>query len=98
MTEPNVVLTPCRTRDEIEGVIAANRVKIEEAERDLSAVAATLRLIELGDQREQFPPYRHKPALERGEVVNWCRRRARSRRPTGLDTRELALRVLARSR
>jgi CheY-like chemotaxis protein len=35
-------------------VIAAYRAKSEEAERDLSSVAAMLRLFELGGQREQF--------------------------------------------
>ena len=53
--ETQVVVTLRQKRDEIESVIAVYRKKLEAAERDLSAVAATLRLLELGDQREQFP-------------------------------------------
>ena len=93
MTEPNVVLTLRRKRDEIENAIAAYRGKLEEAERDLSAVAATLRLFELGDQREQFPAYADISRLwKRGEIVKVCRAALEAEGP--LDTRELALRVL----
>ena len=93
MSEPNVVLTLRRKRDEIESVIAAYRDKIEAAERDLSAVAATLRLFELGDQPEQFPAYASIGRLwKRGEMVRVCRAALEAEGP--LDTRELALRVL----
>jgi TATA-box binding protein (TBP) (component of TFIID and TFIIIB) len=55
MADPQVLSTLRRKRDEIENAIAAYRAKIKDAERDLSAVAATLRLFELNGEPQQFP-------------------------------------------
>ncbi len=57
MADPQVLTTLRRKRDEIESVIVTYRAKIEEAERDLSAVAATIRLFELNGEPQQFPAY-----------------------------------------
>ena len=63
------------------------------AERDLSAVAATLRLFELGDQHEQFPAHLALGRFfRRGEILGVCKAALAADGP--LDTRELALRVI----
>jgi hypothetical protein len=93
MADPQVVSTLRRKRDEIESAIAAYRSKIEEAERDLSAVAATLRLFELNGEPQQFPAYADIGRLwKRGEIVSVCRDALAKEGP--LDTRELARRVI----
>ena len=59
----------------------------------MSAVAATLRLFELGDAPEVFPAYAAISWLwKRGEIVKVCQAALEAEGP--LDTRELALRVL----
>jgi hypothetical protein len=93
MAEPHILSTLRRKRDEIENVIAAYRAKIEEAERDLSAVAATIRLFELNGEPREFPAYADLGRLwKRGEIVAVCREALAKEGP--LDTRELALRVV----
>jgi len=73
MADPHLVTTLRRKLGEIEGVISAYRAKIEEAERDLSSVATTLRLFELGDQREQFPAHLALGRFfGRGELLGAC--------------------------
>ena len=93
MADPQVLSTLRRKRDEIESAIAAYRAKIKDAERDLSAVAATLRLFELNGEPQQFPAYADVGRLwKRGEIVTVCRDALAKEGP--LDTRELALRVI----
>jgi hypothetical protein len=93
MADPHIVTTLRRKRDDIETVILAYRAKIEEAERDLSAVAATLRLFELNGEVEQFPAYLAMGRyFKRGEIVGICK--AALADEGALDTRELALRVI----
>ncbi len=93
MADPQVVSTLRRKRDEIESAISAYRAKIEDAERDLSAVATTLRLFELNGEPQQFPAYADIGRLwKRGEIVTVCRDVLAKEGP--LDTRELALCVI----
>jgi len=93
MADPQVLSTLRRKRDEIESAIAVYRKKIDEAERDLSAVAATIRLFELNGEPQQFPAYADIGRLwKRGEIVAVCREALAKEGP--LDTRELALRVI----
>jgi hypothetical protein len=93
MADPHVLSTLRRKRDDIESAIATYRKKIDEAERDLSAVAATLRLFELNGEPQQFPAYADVGRLwKRGEIVTVCRDALAKEGP--LDTRELALRVI----
>ena len=93
MSDPQILCTLRRKKNEIESVIAAYREKIAEAERDLSAVAATLRLFELGDQHEQFPAHLALGRFfRRGEILGVCKAALAADGP--LDTRELALRVI----
>ena len=93
MADPQVLSTLRRKRDDIEAAIATYRKKIDEAERDLSAVAATIRLFELNGEPQQFPAYADLGRLwKRGEVVTVCREALAKEGP--LDTRELALRVI----
>jgi hypothetical protein len=93
MAEPQVISTLRRKRDEIEGAIAAYEKKIEAANRDLSAVNATLRIFELTGEPQQFPAYVDLGRLwKRGEIVAVCRAALEKEGP--LDTRELALRVI----
>jgi hypothetical protein len=93
MADPHIVTTLRRKRDDIEIVIIAYRAKIEEAERDLSAVAATLRLFELNGEVEQFPAYLALGRyFKRGEIVGICKTALAAE--GALDTRELAIRVI----
>jgi hypothetical protein len=93
MADPQVLSTLRRKRDDIENVIAAYRAKIKDAERDLCAVTATLRLFELNGEPRQFPAYADIGRLwKRGEIVMVCREALAKEGP--LDTRELALRVV----
>ena len=93
MADPQILTTLRRKRDEIESVIATYRAKIKDAEYDLSAVAATLRLFELNGEPQQFPAYADIGRLwKRGEIVSVCRDALAKEGP--LDTRELALRVI----
>ena len=67
--------------------------KLEEAERDLSAVAATLRIFELNGEHEQFPAHLALGRyFKRGEIVGLCKAALTTEGP--LDTRELSLRVI----
>ena len=93
MADPQVVTTLRRKRDEIESAIVTYRAKIQDAERDLCAVTATLRLFELNGEPQQFPAYADIGRLwKRGEIVTVCRDALAREGP--LDTRELALRVI----
>jgi hypothetical protein len=93
MADPQVLSTLRRKRDDIEAAIAAYTKKVEEAKRDLSAVAATIRLFELNGEPQQFPAYVEIGRLwKRGEIVAVCREALAKEGP--LDTRELALRVI----
>jgi len=70
MADPQALSTLRRKRDEIEIAIAAYRKKIEDAERDLSVVAATLCLFEPNGEPQQFPVYADIGRLwKRGEIV-----------------------------
>jgi hypothetical protein len=93
MAEPQILSTLRRKRDDIEAAIVAYEKKVEEAKRDLSAVAATIRLFELNGEPQQFPAYADIGRLwKRGEIVTVCREALAKEGP--LDTRELALRVI----
>lgn len=94
MADPQILSTLRRKRDEIAGIIAAYEKKIEEANRDLTAVNATLRLFEMNGEPQQFPAYVDLGRLwKRGEIVAVCRQALSKEGP--LDTRELALRVIS---
>ena len=56
MAEPHSLWILRRKRDDIEAAIATYESKIEDARRDLAAVAATLRLFELNGKRASSPP------------------------------------------
>jgi hypothetical protein len=93
MADPHILSTLRRKRDEIETVIAAYQGKIEDAQRDLAAVNATLRVFELTGEPQEFPVYADLGRLwKRGEIVAVCRDALTKEGP--LDTRELALRVI----
>lgn len=93
MAEPQVLTTLRRKRDDIEAAIATYEGKLDEARRDLAAVAATIRLFELNGEPRQFPAYASIGRLwKRGEMVAVCREALAKEGP--LDTRELAVRVL----
>jgi hypothetical protein len=93
MAEPHILSTLRRKRDDIESAIATYESKIEDARRDLAAVAATLRLFELNGEAREFPAYADIGRLwRRGEITAVCREALSKEGP--LDTRELAVRVL----
>jgi hypothetical protein len=70
MAGPQVLSTLRRKRDDIEAAIATYESKLEEARRDLAAVAATIRLVELNGEARQFPAYADIGRLwKRGEMV-----------------------------
>lgn len=93
MADPHILTARRRKRDDIKSAIAAYEKKIEEAKRDLAAVAATLRLFEIDGEPQQFPAYADIGRLwKRGEMVKVCRQALEQEGP--LDTRELAVCVL----
>ena len=57
MTEAQIVTEGRRKRDDIKAVISRLPGEDRNRRADLSIVAATLRLFELGDQHEQFPAH-----------------------------------------
>ena len=94
MSEPNVVLTLRRKRDEIEGAMLAYEKRLEAARRDLAHVAATLQLFEAATDPEAVKPYQDVHRLfRRGEIVALCKSALAERGP--LDTRELSHAVMA---
>ena len=67
MAGPQILSTLRRKRDNIEAAIATYEGKIKEARRDLAAVAATIRLLELSGETQPFPAYmRHEGAAGNG--------------------------------
>ena len=96
MADPQIVVTLQTKRDYIERVIATYEDKIEAAKRDLSHVNATLAMFQNPDGRTaaDFPAYMDTLRLfRRGEIVTICKAALASE--GALDTRELALRVMA---
>lgn len=94
MSDPQVLTTLRRKRDEIEAYIGKMERQIEDAKRDLSAVNATIRLYEL-DRSEPgaVAPYAEIHRLfRRGEMTTICKQALQHEGP--LDTRELAVRVI----
>ena len=84
MSDPQILSTLRRKRDEIEAAIIAYESKIEDAKRDLAAVAATLRLFELTSEPLQFPAYAAIGRLwKRGEMVAVCREALHKEGPLG---------------
>ena len=95
--DANILKTLRSKRDAIEGVIALYESKIKAARIDLSNVNATMRLFSGPEGRTKFPPYLDTLRLfRRGEIVSICKAALASEGP--LDTRELALRVIAAKR
>jgi hypothetical protein len=93
MSEPQIVTTLQRKRDEIEKAIAAYEKKIEAAKLDLAHVNATLRMFDAPEGRTEFPVYVDTLRLfRRGEIVAICKEALAEEGL--LDTRELALRVI----
>lgn len=93
MADPHILSTLRRKRDDIEAAIAVYGKQIEQAQRDLAAVNATLRLFELNGEPQEFPAYVDLGRLwKRGEIGGVCRQALGKEGP--LDTRELALRVI----
>jgi hypothetical protein len=97
VSEPQLVVTLKRKRQEIESTIAAYQKKIDAARRDLAHVNATLRMFENPQERTQFPVYMDTLRLfQRGEIVTICKVALAKEGP--LDTRELAMRVIRKKR
>jgi hypothetical protein len=93
MAEPLAITILRRKRDEIESAITAYERRIKEAQRDLSAVNATLRLFEVNGEPSQFPVYVDLSRLfKRFEMVRLAKAALAAEGP--LDTRELAVRVM----
>jgi hypothetical protein len=93
MADPHAISILRRKRDEIESAISAYERRIKDAQRDLSAVNATLRLFELNGEPQQFPVYCDLSRLfKRFEMVRLAKAALAEEGP--LDTRELALRVM----
>ena len=93
MADPHAISILRRKRDEIESAISAYERRIKDAQRDLSAVNATLRLFELSGDTQQFPVYVDLSRLfKRFEMVRLAKAALAEEGP--LDTRELALRVM----
>ncbi|MFC3694855.1 hypothetical protein [Chenggangzhangella methanolivorans] len=93
MSEPNVVLTLRRKRDEIETAIVTYTRRLEEARRDLQHVAATLQLFEAAAAPDGVRVYQDVHRLFRkGEMTGICKAALAERGP--MDTRELAYAVM----
>ena len=93
MSDPQVVVTLQRKRDDIERTIAAYMKKVEAARRDLSHVNAILVMFKSPEERTQYPVYLDTSRLfRRGEIVAICKDALAKEGP--LDTRELAVRVV----
>jgi len=94
MSEPNVVLTLRRKRDDIENAIAGYEKRLEAARRDLAHVAATIQLFEAAAGPEGVKPYQDVHRLfRRGEIATLCKAALAERGP--LDTRELSHHVMS---
>jgi hypothetical protein len=82
-----------KRRDKIRDVIAAYENRLKQAQVDLAHVNATLRLFEVTDDPETFPPYVDlNRVFRRGETTQLCLEALRKEGP--LDTRELTKRVM----
>lgn len=93
MSEPNVVHTLRRKRDDIEAVIVTYERRLADARRDLQHVTATIQLFEAAASPEGVRVYQDIHRLfKRGEIVALCRAALADRGP--LDTRELAQAVM----
>jgi hypothetical protein len=93
MSEPNVLLTLRRKRDEIEAAIIAYEKRLSEARRDLQHVNATIQLFEAAASPEGVRVYQDIHRLfRRGELVTICKAALAERGP--MDTRELAQAVM----
>ena len=93
MTDPQIIVTLTRKRNQIEATIAAYEKKIEAAKRDLAHVNATIAMFEAPEGRTQFPVYMDTLRLfKRGEIVSLCK--AALIKEGAQDTRQLALYVI----
>ena len=93
MSEPNVVLTLRRKRDDIEAVIVTYEKRLLEARRDLQHVTATIQLFEAAATPTGVKVYQDIHRLfRRGELVAICKTALAER--GSLDTRELAQAVM----
>lgn len=93
MSEPNVVHTLRRKRDDIESVIVTYERRLADARRDLQHVTATLQLFEAAASPEGVRVYQDIHRLfRRGELVALCKAALTERGP--LDTRELSQAVM----
>jgi hypothetical protein len=93
MSDPNVVLTLRRKRDDIQGAIASYEKALVDARRDLEHVNATLLLFEKGGAPNGVKVYHDINRLfRRGEIVTICKAAMAEHGP--LSTRELSHHVM----
>jgi hypothetical protein len=93
VSDPQIIVTLTRKRDQIETAIATYEKTIEAARRDLAHVNATLAMFEAPEGRTQFPVYMDTLRLfKRGEIVTLCKAALAKDGPQ--DTRQLALHVI----
>lgn len=93
MSEPNVVHTLRRKRDDIQAAIRDYEKRLDAARRDLAHVAATIQLFEAAADPEGVKPYQDIHRLfRRGEMATLCK--AALAAHGSLDTPELAQHVM----
>ena len=93
MSDPNVLRTLRRKRDEIEQTIVTYQKRIDEARRDLAHVNATIQLFESNTPPGNVKVYQDVNRLfKRGEIVNLCKQAMAEKGP--MDTRELSHHVM----
>lgn len=93
MSDPQVVVTLRRKRDQIENAIAAYEKRLLEARRDLAHVNATIQIFETSTDAGPVKPYQDIHRLfKRGEIVAICKDVIAREGPQ--DTRELSRAVM----
>lgn len=93
MSDPNVLKTLRRKRDDIENAIVTYEKRLAEARADLAHVNATIRLFEAAAAPADVRVYQDIHRLfRRGELVTLCKAALAEHGP--LDTRELSTQVV----
>lgn len=93
MSNPNVLKTLHRKRDDIENAIVTYEKRLAEARTNLAHVNATIRLFESATAPADVRVYQDIHRLfRRGELVTLCKAALAERGP--LDTRELSAHVV----